>query len=231
MQRCRPEPTATLDMDATLCKTTKVEALWCYKGYKSYPPLNVWCAEQRMVVHSAFRDGNVPFGYEQLRVLQEALERLPEGVKTVRLRMATAGYEHALLQYCELGKNERFGRIEFAIGCDVTPEFKKGVERVPQAEWKPIYRNVGWVRRPTGQEWAEVCFVPDGMCNTEEGLLPFPRDPGTGCPAQPARDGAAASFSGAALLWPSIQAFWSGDQPAMRWRRRDPLAQGEVRQR
>jgi len=26
--------------------------------------------------------------------------------------------------YCEGGRNERFGRIEFAIGCDVTDEFK-----------------------------------------------------------------------------------------------------------
>ena len=34
------ENTATLDMDATLVATSKADALFCYKGYKSYQPLN-----------------------------------------------------------------------------------------------------------------------------------------------------------------------------------------------
>lgn len=173
VQRRRTERTATLDMDATLAQTMKAGALWCYQGYTSYQPLNVWWAEQRLVLHSEFRDGNVPAGYEQLRVLREALERLPAGVERVRLRTDTAGYEHALLQYCELGKNERFGRIEFAIGCDVTPEFKRCVALVPEAEWKPVWREAGGVRIKAGQEWAEVCFVPEGMCNTRKGAYRF----------------------------------------------------------
>ena len=32
----RPQKTATLDMDATLAETTKKQALYCYKGFKSY---------------------------------------------------------------------------------------------------------------------------------------------------------------------------------------------------
>jgi hypothetical protein len=43
------------------------------------------------VLHTEFRDGNVPAGYEQLRVFQEALEMLPEGVRKVYLRSDTAG--------------------------------------------------------------------------------------------------------------------------------------------
>ena len=173
IQRHRPETTATLDMDATLACTMKARALWCYQGFKSYQPLNVWWSEQRLVVHSEFRDGNVPAGFEQLRVLQEALRRLPAGVMRVRLRTDTAGYEHAVLQYCELGKDERFGRIEFAVGCDVTPEFKRAVASVPETQWRPICREVDGVRRATGQEWAEVCFVPNGMCNTKKGVYRF----------------------------------------------------------
>jgi hypothetical protein len=34
------EKIATLDMDATLVETHKSEALYCYKGYRSYQPLN-----------------------------------------------------------------------------------------------------------------------------------------------------------------------------------------------
>lgn len=43
------------------------------------------------VLHTEFRDGNVPAGYEQLRVLKEALALLPKNVETVRLRSDTAG--------------------------------------------------------------------------------------------------------------------------------------------
>lgn len=32
-----------------------------------------------MVLHKEFRDGNVPAGYENLRILKEALDHLPGG--------------------------------------------------------------------------------------------------------------------------------------------------------
>jgi len=38
--------TATLDMDATLVSTNKIDALCSYKGYKAYQPLNTWWFEQ-----------------------------------------------------------------------------------------------------------------------------------------------------------------------------------------
>jgi hypothetical protein len=44
--------TATLDMDATLVATSKAEALFCYKGYKSYQPLSTWWAEQEIILHT-----------------------------------------------------------------------------------------------------------------------------------------------------------------------------------
>jgi len=51
------EKTATLDMDATLVETTKRDALYSYKGYKAYQPLNVWWTEQQVVSYTEFRDG------------------------------------------------------------------------------------------------------------------------------------------------------------------------------
>jgi hypothetical protein len=62
----------------------------------------------------------MPAGHEQKRVLQEALGYLPLWVKKVRLRSDTAGYQHDLMRYCDLEDNKRFGKIEFAIGADVT---------------------------------------------------------------------------------------------------------------
>jgi hypothetical protein len=67
----------------------------------------------------------VPAGFEQLRVFKEALDCLPKDVENVRLRSDTAGYQHNLLRYCAKGENRRFGVIDFAIGCDVTQEFKE----------------------------------------------------------------------------------------------------------
>jgi len=122
--------TATLDMDATLVSTNKIDALFSYKGDKAYQPLNTWWFEQGIILHTEFRDGNVPAGFEQLRVFKDSLAYLPEEIKQVRLRSDTAGYQHDLLRYCATGENSRFGVIEFAIGCNVTQEFKKAVAQV-----------------------------------------------------------------------------------------------------
>ena len=154
---------ATLDMDATLVESGKSGALYCYKKFKAYQPFNVWWAEQELVLHTEFRDGNVPAGYEQLRVFREALDLLPEGVTTVRLRSDTAGYQHDLLRYCEAGQNGRFGRIEFAIGCDVTPSFKRAVSEVSESDWRPVYKEIDGKREKDGP----------GICR---GLLRSQRD-------------------------------------------------------
>ena len=163
IQNWRSQRIATLDQDATLVATTKCDAVYSYKDYKAYQPLNTWWAEQMVVVHTEFRDGNVPAGYRQLGALIEALSLLPPGVEQVRLRSDTAGYQHELLRYCEDGSNERFGRIEFAISCDVTPEFKKAVLELEERDWQAIYKEGDGCRIQTNQEWAEVCFVPNAI--------------------------------------------------------------------
>ena len=141
--------------------------MFSYQGYRAYQPFNVWWAEQKVVLHSEFRDGNVPAGYEQLRVFQEALDMLPEGVTKVYLRSDTAGYQHDLLRYCEKGESQRFGRIEFAIGADVTKEFKKAVGEVEGGDWNPLWKEIRGERRKTGAEWAEVCFVPNALARSK----------------------------------------------------------------
>ena len=161
VQSASEQMTATLDLDATLIETSKSSALYCYKHFQAYQPYNVYWVEQGLMLHTEFRDGNVPAGYDQLRVLEEALSYLPAGVRTVRLRSDTAGYVHELLRYCEMKGSERFGRIEFAISCDVTPEFRRAVEKAPECDWHPLYREVDGKQVKTGREWADVCFVPN----------------------------------------------------------------------
>lgn len=160
VQRRSPESTATLDMDATLSETHKKGALYCYKNYKAYQPLNFYWAEQGLVVLSEFRDGNVPANFDLLRSFKEALALVPEGVSRACLRSDAAGYQGDLLKYCAEAKNERFGVIGFAVGVVVGAEFKKAVSEVAEEDWRPLYRIVDGQRRLTGQEYAEVCFVP-----------------------------------------------------------------------
>jgi hypothetical protein len=170
VQNNRVEQTATLDMDATLVETEKGSALWCYDGYAAYQPLNTWWVEQGLVVHTEFRDGNVPAGFEQRRVLEEVLKGLPKGITKVRMRSDTAGYQHDLLRYCDEKENKWCGRIEFAVGCDVTSEFKKAVLEVAEEDWVALKkRERSGEERETARQWAEVCFVPNAIGRSKKG--------------------------------------------------------------
>lgn len=169
VQRRSPQRTATLDMDATLVETFKKAALYCYKKFKAYQPLNVYWAEQGLMLFSEFRDGNVPADYDLLRPFKQALELLPPGVSKVYLRSDTAGYLVELLKYCAEAKSKRFGVIEFAVGADVTEAFRQAVKEVAQADWGPLRRLVDGTYQDTGQEYAEVCFVPNWVGNKKDG--------------------------------------------------------------
>lgn len=139
--------TATLDGDAILVASEKSEAMYCYKKYPGYQPLNIFWHEQKMVAHSEFRDGNVPAGHELKRVLCEALDRLPAGVKKVRFRGDSAAYQYELLDFCELGGHKRFGRIEFAISCNICDSFKKSVVKLADEEryeLSGLVTNMDW---------------------------------------------------------------------------------------
>ena len=172
-QQRLPRKTATLDQDATLVETSKSSALFSYKHFRAYQPLNTYWSEHDLLLHSEFRDGNVPAGFEQLRVFQEALTHLPDGVENVLLRSDSAGYQVELLKYCAEGQNERFGIIEFVVSADVNAEFRKAA-LATDVEWKPLLRKKliqkadGTIEErydDIGQEYAEVAFVPSWIGN------------------------------------------------------------------
>src|SRR5487761_2182478 len=91
------------------CERRSLKRRWRRERERTVPsPLNCWWAEQGAMLYSEFRDGNVPAGHEQLRVLQDSLRYLPAKVTTVSLRSDTAGYQEELLLYCGEGKDPRF---------------------------------------------------------------------------------------------------------------------------
>ena len=126
LQKRRPIKVATLDGDATLVSTENQSALFCYKHFRAYQPYNVWWSEQQVVLHSEFRDGNVPAGWDIIRVLKDAVACLPDSVEQVFMRQDTAAYQTDILAWCERAKEHpKYGRILFTISADVTAALKE----------------------------------------------------------------------------------------------------------
>ena len=71
---------ATLDHDATIQESHKRESLAHYKGGRGYQPAVIYWAEQDLVVADEYRDGNVPAGMENLRLIARGFASLPATV-------------------------------------------------------------------------------------------------------------------------------------------------------
>lgn len=172
LQERRPQKTATLDCDATLVPTENHSALFCYKGYRAYQPYNVWWAEQQVVVHSEFRDGNVPAGWNILPVLRDAVAALPAGVEQVFMRQDTAAYQTDVMAWCERAKEHpKYGRILFTISADITAALREEIRRT--ATWTTEYAMRGGKQVKTGREWAELMYVPHEQAMLADIFLPF----------------------------------------------------------
>jgi len=163
VQRHAVQSEATLDIDATLQESGKRESLYCYEGYRAYQPITAYWAQTGLAVVSEFRDGNVGAGYQMLRIVKESLAALPDGVERVRVRMDSAGYQHDVLKFCASGDGGKRDVIEFTVSNDMTAEFRKAVMDIDEEEWKPLYRTERGRQVATGQQWAEVVYVPNAI--------------------------------------------------------------------
>jgi hypothetical protein len=150
LQRGAPAGTATLDVDATLVEAHKQAATVAYDGTRGYQPVVVLWAEQDVIVHDEFRAGHVPAGCGNVRVLEQAVAALPQGIPQLRVRGDSALYETAVLRWCE----DR--GIEYAISADLSEQLQAEILRLPATAWH-LERDDGEARR----EWAEVPYVPD----------------------------------------------------------------------
>lgn len=153
--------TVTLDQDATFIETGVSGALYNYKSERAFEAFNTYCPEYDMMIKSEYRDGNVPPGFRQMENLAESLDLLPEGVRHVRLRSDTAGYQIELLKYCAEGRNERFGVIDFAISSPVCKALKETVRASGEGEWRKISPD-------SVQECAEIVFVPNALAASKK---------------------------------------------------------------
>jgi len=150
LQRGARARTATLDVDATLVESHKDAATVAYDGTRGYQPVVVLWAEQDVIVHDQFRDGHVPAGCGNVRVLEQAVGNLPQGITQLFLRADSALYETAVLRWCEARQ------IGYAISADMSTPLKTEILRLPEAAWERDREEPDAVRA-----WAEVPYVPD----------------------------------------------------------------------
>lgn len=168
LQAESPRPTATLDVDATLVASRKVQALRSYEGYRAYQPQMALWAEQGVWVRDEFRDGNVPAAYAIRDFLQAAFGALPEGVSTRRLRADSALYDEAGLTWAdEVG-------IQFAVSADMSEALAGKVQAIHDHEWKPYASLDPRASKDEERQWTEVVdFIPGWARNYKQGTKPL----------------------------------------------------------
>ncbi len=130
LQEQRPQAVATIDVDATILDSQKRAARWTYDGRTGYQPVVALWAEQDGVLADEFRDGNVPAGTGNRRVIERALAALPAGVETVRLRGDSALDEQSLLRWLEAKG------IGYAISADLSRELAAAIRELPESTWR-----------------------------------------------------------------------------------------------
>ena len=152
VQHPAPQPTATLDVDATIVEAHKRTAAVTYEGPRGYQPVIVVWAEQDLIIHDEFRDGNVPAGCGNERILERAVAALPAGVEQIFVRGDSALYEQEVLAWCEAPAR----RIGYAISADMSPQLRAEITRLSEHAWQPDRDEPDVIR-----EWAEVPYVPE----------------------------------------------------------------------
>jgi hypothetical protein len=128
---------ATLDHDATIQESHKKQALAHYKGGRGYQPSVLYWVEADQVIGDEYRDGNVPAGMDNLRLIRHGFSSLPSFVTTYQLRGDSALYEDAVLKW--LANEDRDGGpkgfIGFSISADMTKELRAMCVAVPDSSW------------------------------------------------------------------------------------------------
>lgn len=147
----------TLDVDATVAKTYKRNALETYKGGKGYQPIQAVWAEKRVVIRDQFRDGNVNAAASALPFFKQCERDIPRqanGQKIkLRLRSDGAWYQHDVMEHCV-----KQG-YEFSISADVSYGLKRFVLAIPEEDWKPLYKMTDEGRIKTEMEYAILRFT------------------------------------------------------------------------
>ena len=151
--------TATLDIDATVIACDKQAAKRAYDGNRGYQPVLALWAEQDVIVADEFRDGNVPAGSGNRRVVEKALAALPGGIAKIYLRGDSALYEHALMRWLD------DKAIGYAISADMSPQLSQCIVALPENHWKLDRDETDAPERRVSQD--QICWRQRGAVRRE----------------------------------------------------------------
>lgn len=128
---------ATLDHDATIQESHKLQALAHYKGGRGYQPSAIYWAELDVVLADEYRDGNVPAAMNNLPLIQRGFAGLPPSVTALYFRADSACYETKVLKWLANPEREEGPRatIGFTISADMTEPLRRACEAVPEQAW------------------------------------------------------------------------------------------------
>jgi hypothetical protein len=150
LQERRPQKTATIDLDATILESRKHTAERAWDGRTGYHPLIALWAEQDVILVDEFRDGNVPAGADNLRLIKQAAKAAKAaGAKQLLFRSDSAAYQHKVLDWLS---RQRHG---FGISADITAPLLAAIRALPASAWQPAGEEADAFRH-----WAEVVYVP-----------------------------------------------------------------------
>ncbi len=122
----------TLDIDATAIEAHKKEAAFTYKGFKGYMPLVGHLAENGLVLHHDFREGNEAPSDRNLPFLHACLQAMPRGKRITAFRADAASFQKDLLN--ALASKG----IAYAVGARLNPAAKAAIRAIPPEAWRPF---------------------------------------------------------------------------------------------
>ena len=127
----------TLDIDASEILANKKGAKLTYNNDKGYMPMIGHIAETGQVVACDFRDGNAAPAKENYEFILQCIKSLPENCYLKAVRIDSAGYQTAIIKYCD-EKN-----ITFSIRAKLNNDVKEEIYNTIDADWKPLIDKNG----------------------------------------------------------------------------------------
>ena len=127
----------TLDIDATEIIANKTSAQWTYKSNKGYMPMVGHIAQTGQVLACDFRKGNQSPNSENLAFIQQCQAALPDGSYIKQLRIDAAGYQTAIIRYCDEED------IQYAIRAVMSNAIKEHIEAAKASDWQPMLDKQG----------------------------------------------------------------------------------------
>tara|TARA_B100000586_G_C20087537_1_gene418407 strand:+ start:121 stop:1419 length:1299 start_codon:yes stop_codon:yes gene_type:complete len=119
----------TLDIDASEIVAEKMAAQYTYKKNKGYMPILGHLAENGLVLHSEFREGNIPPADNNYQFVKDCVEKMPFGKRIGSFRADSATYQSDIVNYCESRE------ISYAIGGRLDTAVKDIIKHIPEQDW------------------------------------------------------------------------------------------------